>query len=138
MLEAGQVASAASGRNGGQCNNGLSHDFGGMVAARGVDVARAYYRDFSNVVTTIETIVREEGISGDFVRGGKVRLAAKPQHVAALESSVDMLRKDVDPDVTFLDRSAAWQEADSDHFHGGMLFPRSVSMHMGRFGRGLA
>ncbi|NHN85471.1 FAD-dependent oxidoreductase [Acetobacter musti] len=138
VLEAGRVAQAASGRNGGQCNNGLAHDFGAMAATRGMDVAKAYYADFDKAVTSVERIVREERIDCDFLRGGKLKLAAKPEHVAKLEASAALLRKEIDPDVEFLDRAATQAEVASDVFHAAILFPRSASLHVGRFGTGLA
>ncbi|MFS3136963.1 NAD(P)/FAD-dependent oxidoreductase [Gluconacetobacter sacchari] len=138
VLEGARVAQAASGRNGGQCNNGLAQDFGGMVAAYGLERARAFYRDFDDAVTTVETIVRDEAIDCDFLRGGKLKLAAKPEHVAKLEASAKFLRREVDSDVAFLDVAATRREVASDSFHGALLFRRSASMHVGRFGAGLA
>ncbi|GBQ27898.1 FAD-binding oxidoreductase [Gluconacetobacter azotocaptans] len=138
VLEAGRAAHAASGRNGGQCNNGLAQDFGSMAGAYGLDRARAFYRDFDDAVTTVETLVRDEGIDCDFSQGGKLKLAAKPEHVAKLEASAELLRREVDADVTFLDAAETRREVASDTFHGALLFRRSASMHVGRFGAGLA
>ena len=46
VLEAGRVMGEASGRNGGHCNNGLSHDFGSVAERFGVERAREMYRAF--------------------------------------------------------------------------------------------
>jgi cation diffusion facilitator CzcD-associated flavoprotein CzcO len=37
LLEAGRVVGEASGRNGGQCNNGTAHDYGALSARFGKD-----------------------------------------------------------------------------------------------------
>ncbi|WP_264817731.1 NAD(P)/FAD-dependent oxidoreductase, partial [Acidomonas methanolica] len=138
VLEAGRAVQAASGRNGGQCNNGLAQDFGSMAGAYGLDRARAFYRDFDAAVTSVETLVRDEGIDCDFRRGGKLKLAVKPAHVAKLETSAELLRREVDADVVFLDAAETRREVASEAFHGALLFRRSASMHVGRFGVGLA
>lgn len=138
VLEAARVMQAASGRNGGQCNNGLSHDFSAMVAQYGLDRARTLYHDFDDAVTTVEDIVRTEAISCDFTRGGKLKLAAKATHAAGLAATAARMRAEVDPDVEFLDAHAIQGEIASPLFHGGLLFRKSASMHVGRFGAGLA
>ena len=79
LLEAGKVAAEASGRNGGHCNNGLSHEFSGVAARFGVERAREMYRAFDAGVDLVESLVKSEGIDCDFVRSGKLKLAAKPR-----------------------------------------------------------
>jgi len=71
VLEAGRVAAEASGRNGGHCNNGLSHDFSGVAARFGVERAREMYRAFDSGVDLVESLVRSEKIDCDFTRSGK-------------------------------------------------------------------
>src|SRR5689334_896953 len=54
VLEAGRVIGEASGRNGGQCNNGLAHDYGVLAASIGSERAKAYYRAYCAAVDTVE------------------------------------------------------------------------------------
>lgn len=138
VLEAGRVIGEASGRNGGHCNNGTSHDYGGLVATFGRERAFALYRAFDNAVDTVEALVAREGIDCDFQRRGKIKLAAKPAHFAKLEQSAAMMRGDVEPDITVVPPSQMRSEIGSDGFYGGIVLPRSAHMHMGRFGVGLA
>lgn len=138
VLEAGKVASEASGRNGGHVNNGLAHSFTGAVSQLGLEQARALYRAYDAAVDTVERIVREEGIDCAFRRSGKVKLAAKPQHFDALKRNAELMAREVDPDIALLDRSEAAAEIGSGAFHGGLLSRRSAMMHVGRFGQGLA
>lgn len=137
VLEAGQVAGEASGRNGGQCNNGMAHDFAGVAAAEGLERARAYYRAFDAGVDAVERLVGEEGIECGFRRCGKLKLAAKPEHAGKLARAAELLAREVDPDVRLLSRDDLCGEVGSPAFHGGLLFPRSAKLHMGRFGVGL-
>lgn len=138
VLEAGKVAGEASGRNGGQCNNGMAHDFAGVAAAEGLERARAYYRAFDAGVDAVERLVGEEGIECGFQRCGKLKLAAKPEHAAKLARAAELLAREVDPDVRLLSRDDLHGEVGSPAFHGGLLFPKSAKLHMGRFGVGLA
>jgi glycine/D-amino acid oxidase-like deaminating enzyme len=137
VLEAGQVAGEASGRNGGQCNNGVAYDYPGLVARFGEAKARAMYRDFDAAVDAVERIVREEAIACDFVRSGKLKLAAKPKHYAVLASTFEALRE-IDEGMELVAPERIRDEVDSASFHGGLLQKKSAQMHMGRFAVGLA
>lgn len=138
VLEAGRVGGQASGRNGGHCSNGVAHDYSGLVARFGEAKARAMYRDFDAAVDSVEAIVREESIDCDFIRSGKLKLAAKPQHFAGLVRTYEALGREVDTGMELVERSRLSGEIDSEQFHGGLLQKKSAQMHVGRFGVGLA
>jgi len=138
VLEAGRVVGEASGRNGGHCNNGLAHDLGSLAARLGIERASALYRAFDAGVDTVEALVASEGIDCNFTRTGKVKLAAKPGHFAKLQKSAELLQATVEPDLVVVQPGDIRREIGSDGFHGGLVYPRSAHMHMGRFGVGLA
>jgi glycine/D-amino acid oxidase-like deaminating enzyme len=138
LLEAGAVASEASGRNGGHCNNGLATDLGALGAQLGMDRARALYRAFDDAVDRVEAVVAEERIDCDFTRNGKMKLAAKPEHAEKLARGAELLAREVEPDLRLLSRAELRQEIGTDAFYAGLVLPRSASMHVGRFGVGLA
>src|SRR6266702_8442539 len=94
LLEAGKVASAASGRNGGHVNNGTAVDFGGLVEKLGLPAARALYHAYDAAVDTVERIVREQQITCDFHRCGKIKLAAKPEHYEKLARGFELLHRE--------------------------------------------
>jgi glycine/D-amino acid oxidase-like deaminating enzyme len=138
LLEAGQVANAASGRNGGMCNNGFAQDYGGLSSLLGREKANLLYRAFDAGVDKVEAIVREEGIDCHLKRVGKLKLAAKPEHYDRIARSQALLAAEVDPDTAIVPRSAMHAEIGSDRYYGGMLFKKSAALHMGQFGQGLA
>jgi glycine/D-amino acid oxidase-like deaminating enzyme len=138
LLEAGQVAGGASGRSGGHCNNGTAADLLGLAQRLGADEARRYYAMFDEAVDFVEAVVREEQIDCQFVRNGKIKLAAKPSHVEAMKRGADYLAREVEPDLVWLDKAQLQSEVCSDAFHAGMVLPRSAQMHVGRYGTGLA
>ena len=138
VLEAGRVANAASGRNGGMCNNGFAQDYYGMSTKLGVERANALYRAFDAGVDKVEAIIAEEGIECHFKRVGKLKLAAKPEHYDKLVRAQALLAEQVDPDTRMVPRHEMRTEIGSDHYHGGLLFGKSAGMHVGKFGQGLA
>jgi len=137
LIEAGRIAGEASGRNGGQCNNGIAGDFAALTTRFGRERATALYRAFDTGVDRVEAIVAEEAIDCDFTRNGKLKLADKPEHVAKLARAAEVLAQTVEPDIRLLARDQLAGEIRSEAFHGGLVFPRSASLHMGRFAAGL-
>src|SRR4029079_18067769 len=127
VLEAGdRVAAEASGRNGGHVNNGLAVGYAQVAAKVGVERARGWYRAYDDAVDTVERIVRDEAIDCDFLRHGKLKLATRPNQLAALQRSAERLIADrVDTDVEVLDAARARTEVQSERFHGGLLYRRS-------------
>jgi glycine/D-amino acid oxidase-like deaminating enzyme len=138
VLEAGRVATQASGRNGGHVNNGTAVDVGGLAQKYGLDAARALYHAYDDAVDTVERIVREQQIQCDFRRSGKIKLAAKPEHYEKIARSFELLNRDIDPETDLIPRARIRDEVGSDLFHGGLLHRKSAQMHMGRFGAGIA
>ena len=138
VLEAEHVGAGASGRNGGQCNNGFAQDFSAVEARFGFDKAVALYRAFDAAVDTVERLVAEERIDCGFARTGKLKLAAKAAHCDKLERARDVLHRGADPDAVFVPRNALAGEIGSARYHAGLLLPKSGSLHMGRFVVGLA
>ncbi|QGP81049.1 NAD(P)/FAD-dependent oxidoreductase [Sphingobium sp. CAP-1] len=138
LLEQGRVAGEASGRNGGQCNNGTAHDYGALSARFGKDIAKAYYRVHCDAVDMVERIVTAEGIDCAFRRCGRVKLAAKPAHYDKLVRAHDLLRAEVDDNVRLVPPERIRDEVGSDAFHGALIQTTSAQLHPARFGVGLA
>ena len=84
VLEAGRIASEASGRNGGQCNTGVAQDFASLAARVGLEQARGFYRAYESAVASVESIVTRHQIDCDLVRTGKLKLAAFPVKLRAI------------------------------------------------------
>lgn len=138
LLEAGRLGGCASGRNGGMCNNGFAQDYAGMVGRLGAETAERLYRSFDAAVDTVERIVGEESIDCDFERVGKLKLAAKPAHYDKLARSQELMARSADPDCYMVSRQDLRGELGSDRYFGGLMFPKSAAMHVGKFAHGLA
>ena len=138
LLEAGRIISEASGRNGGHCNNGLSHDFSSVAKRFGVERAREMYRAFDAGVDLVEKLVASEAIDCDFTRSGKLKLAAKPAHFDKMRRAQEVLAREVDADTAIIEKADLAAEIRTDRYFGGLLQRRSGAMHVGKFGVGLA
>ncbi|MEJ1129834.1 FAD-binding oxidoreductase [Variovorax sp. CCNWLW225] len=138
VLDAGNVGSAASGRNGGMCNNGFAQDYCALSGKLGRERANMLYRAFDAGVSKVESLIAEEGIDCDFKRVGKLKLAAKPEHYDKLARSQALMAKECDPDTHMVTRAELRSEIGSDQYFGGMVFGKSAGMHVGRYGHGLA
>ncbi len=141
VLEAGErVAAEASGRNGGHVNNGLAVDYADVAAKVGVERARGWYHAYDAAVDTVARLVREEAIDCDFMRHGKLKLATRPNQMAALERSARApgRRRRGQRRRTARRGAACAPRCRAISFHGGLLYKRSGQMHMGRFAHGLA
>ncbi len=138
VLEAGRIIGEASGRNGGHCNNGLPHDYTAFAERFGAERARVFYQAYGAAVDAVEQIVQEESINCDFHRRGRLKLASKPGHFEKLVKTHDVLRANVDSQVSLLTPDRMPEEVGSEAFHGGLIQSTSAQMHMGKFGVGLA
>ncbi|MBO0904116.1 NAD(P)/FAD-dependent oxidoreductase [Jiella sonneratiae] len=138
VVEARHVGYGGSGRNGGHLNNGLAHSYVAAKQHLGESRAKALYRALDDSVDTVEKIAREEAIDCSFRRAGKLKLASKPQHFAAIASNFEAVHREVDPDTALLSAADLRGEIGSNAFHGAMLSKKSAMMHMGRFVTGLA
>ncbi|PDS76766.1 FAD-binding oxidoreductase [Rhizobium sp. L43] len=138
LLEAEHVGYGASGRNGGHLNSGHFASFGAARQHLGEDRARRLWRAYDDSIDMIERLIEEEKIACDFRRGGKLKLASKPSHVGTLQAMTEEIRREVDPSAEWLTREDLRKEVVSDAFHGGILYPKSAMMHMGRYANGMA
>ena len=139
ILEAGDVIGEASGRNGGQCNNGTAQSFSDLVKGHGIEQAKCFYQAYNQAVDTIEALIKREEIDCDFSRNGKLKLAAKPAHFEGLKQAAQLLKTEgVDPNVELLTAADLSSEISCDGFYGGLLYPDSAKLHVGKFGHGLA
>ena len=106
LLEAETIGNAASGRNGGMCNNGFAQDYAACVGQ-----ARHARRPTGSTAPSTLAWTRssgsspEEGIDCNFARVGKLKLAAKPEHYDKLARAQELLARHVDPDTEMVRRA---------------------------------
>lgn len=138
LFETGQIMGQASGQNGGQCSTGVAQDFASLSASIGLDKARQYYLAYADAVNSLRTLITTEQLDCEFRESGKLKLAAKPEHAEKIFKTCALIKKEVDPDVSFLDAEALKNEIQSDQFFGGMFQQNAIQVHVGKLGVELA
>ncbi|RJS91838.1 FAD-binding oxidoreductase [Salinisphaera sp. Q1T1-3] len=138
VLDAGPVIGEASGRNGGQCNTGLAHDYAKIIQTHGRDTAMRFHQAYSAAVADVERLVIDENIDCDFRRCGKLKLAAKPRHYENLAAAHRLMNDGFDAKTELFDAARVRDEIGSAAFHGALLMPDAAQLHVGRFGVGIA
>ncbi|MGY6768511.1 NAD(P)/FAD-dependent oxidoreductase [Komagataeibacter sp. NFXK3] len=138
VIDEERVIGKASGRNGGHVNNGLAGNYGMACDKLGVATAARLYKVLNRAVDTVERIVTENAIDCHFRRCGKLKLASRESHMPSLRADQARIALDVDPDSRLLEANELGDEIGSSRFAGGVLYPHSGQMHMGKFGIGLA
>ncbi|CAM3654646.1 Gamma-glutamylputrescine oxidoreductase [Vibrio aerogenes CECT 7868] len=138
LFEATAIMEQASGQNGGQCSTGVAQDFSALSATLGLDKAKRYYTAYSNAVDALRNIITEEQIECEFRESGKLKLAAKPQHAEKIFNTCELIQREVDPNVRFLDAEGLKTEITSGQFYGGMVQDNAFQIHVGKLGVGIA
>jgi glycine/D-amino acid oxidase-like deaminating enzyme len=138
VFEAGQIGRGASGRNGGFCTVGAAVGFGLMRKRYGSEVARQFWAISRAAVDLVAETLKGEGIDADFVRCGRIRLAAKPGHAERLAKEADCLSREVNYPCRFVPAHALDELIGYGRFHGGLLDEGSACLHPAKLLFGLA
>jgi len=88
LLEAGEVAIGASGRNGGFCAASLTHGFSNGKSRWEKDLATLIRMGEENL-DGIETTIKEFNIDCDFIRSGEIHVAVEEYQIAALNEEIE-------------------------------------------------
>jgi glycine/D-amino acid oxidase-like deaminating enzyme len=129
VLEAREIASGASGRNGGFALRGAAPAYDDARRRLGPQRAQSLWR------LTERYLDRLESLAGDaFRRAGSLRLAADPAERSELEAEYQALRED-GFDAEWLDELS---EPLAGRFHGAILHPRDGALQPARWVRRLA
>jgi len=117
VLEAGRIAWAASGRNGGFCDASLTHGEANGRARFDAEFDQLQAWGLQNL-DEIEATVARYGIACDFERTGELVVATRPHEVAELREAGG----------EFLDRDAIRDEIDSPTYLAGVWNRDSCAM----------
>ncbi len=119
VLEAEEVAWAASGRNGGFCESSLTHGFGNGLARFEPELARLMQMGWDNL-DALEATLQRYAIDAEFERTGELSVATAPWQVEDLREAPEMEAR-YGGKVEFLDRDQVQQKVHSPRFEAGLL-----------------
>jgi len=125
MLEADEVASGASGRNGGFVDASLTHGFGNALEHWPDEISTLLALGHTNLDVIAETVTRL-GIDCDFLRSGELTVAIEPYQVEELHET---LKEAVHYGERYewLEREQVAAQINSPTYLGA-LYNRSVAM----------
>jgi glycine/D-amino acid oxidase-like deaminating enzyme len=140
VLEAEVAGFGASGRNGGWCSALFAASRERIARIAGRQAAVDLHRELRRTVDEVGRVTAEEDIDAQYVKGGTLALATRPEHVPTLRAAVEHeLAWDATPeDVVWLGAAEAAERVQTSPCLGGVFTPHCARVHPARLVRGLA
>lgn len=137
LLEAHEPGWGAAGRNGGQVNAGLKYEPEAATRALGPIHGPRLSQLASAGPDYLFDVIERHGIRCEAERGGTLRAAYHPKHVASLEDSARQWR-DRGVDFRLLDQAEVRAMTGTERYVAALLDPRGGSLNPLGLSRGLA
>lgn len=137
LLEAGKIASRASGRNDGQVLLGLGEHYNRIVSQFGVDGARTLWAFIRDNNSALRETLRDAAVPCDLREAGGLRLAETEHEWTELEEAAGLL----DAEGIAHELIPAEKVGDlipATGFHGGLILPGESVVQPAEMTRGLA
>jgi glycine/D-amino acid oxidase-like deaminating enzyme len=126
MLEAGEVATGASGRNGGFMDASITHGLQNGLARWPGEFPALLAMGMANL-NEIEATIQHLGIECDYLRTGDIGMASEPYQVEKLEEERELsARFDIHSD--FYDRERVQEIVKSPFFIAGLNYPDHAAL----------
>lgn len=135
ILEAGEAASGASGRNGGFLDASLTHGFSNGLSRWRHELRVLLSLGLQNL-QEIEATLARYGIECDYIRSGDVNVATEPHHVAGMREELEEAAP-FGMDLQFLERDQVQQVVKSPIFIAGLRNPDVALVNPARLAWGL-
>ncbi len=135
ILEAGEVASGATGRNGGFMDASITHGFSNGYARWKKELPALLALGLQNLKEIEETLARL-GIECDYIRTGDVDVATEPHHIAEMKEELE-LAAPYRTNFRFLDRDEVQEVVKSPLFIAGLKKPDSALVNPAHLAWGL-
>jgi len=135
LLEAGEIAIGASGRNGGFCAASLTHGFSNGKSRWEKDLATLIRMGEENL-DAIEATVREFNIDCDFIRSGEIHVAVEDYQIAALNEEIEEAAQ-YGMKAKFLTQSEMQARVHSPSYLAGVHEPSVAMLNPARLAWGL-
>ncbi|HKF24662.1 MAG TPA: FAD-binding oxidoreductase [Candidatus Acidoferrum sp.] len=137
VLEAENVGWGASSRNGGMVLSGLKLGVATLIERYGREAAQRMYQASLESIDAVEQIVREEGISCDFLRCGHLEVACKARHFEEFRRRAATIEREFGRRLTIVEKKDLPAEIGSPIYHGGMVDEASAGINPARYVAGL-
>ena len=139
VLEAAELGSGASTRNGGAVSGGVNigKGFTGKSAAINGERAARLLSDASDAFALIERLIAEERIECHWEKPGRFVGAWTRRHFEAQQQRLSLLNMAAQSGAYMVPRDEQRAEIASNYYHGGMVVERSGKLHPALYYKGL-
>lgn len=138
LLEAKNIGSGASGRNGGQVCQGLNVSHKALCQKVGKEHADQLWDMSVESVDLVKSLIKEHNIECDF-KPGLLHVASKASHVDEIRDAVEYKNTTLKYDhVSYIDAKAVSDVLGTSHFHGGEFYSKGGHLHPLNYALGLA
>jgi gamma-glutamylputrescine oxidase len=138
VLEAAEIASGASGRNGGQVHSGHRREQDYLEKVVGRDDAMALWRLAEDAKAHMKALIADHAIACDF-RPGMLTVDHKARYVPHSRAHVEtMATRYGYPHLEFVDKDALAAMLGAQGYHGGVLDRDAGHLHPLNFALGMA
>ncbi len=138
LLEAGTIASRASGRNDGQVLLGLGEHYNRIVGQFGAEQARMLWSFIHENNRLVKENVESLGLDAALVQGGGLRLAETEHEAHEFHEAAEAMRAEDLPFVLHDEASLREKLPPAVGFHGAMELPGEAVIQPARFVRAIA
>jgi glycine/D-amino acid oxidase-like deaminating enzyme len=126
LLEGGEIASGASGRNGGFMDESITHGMQNGLARWPEEYPQLLALGMANL-DAIEGTVKRLGIDCDYLRVGDVAAASEPHQLEDLQEEVELAKR-FGIDCEYYDRERVQEIVKSPFFIGALNRPRASAL----------
>lgn len=137
LLEAGGIASSASGRNGGQVMRGFAKGPDVLISKLGRADAKMLCDLSLDAIAMMKARISAHAIACDYT-DGQLSAAIKPRHMDELKAERDIWASLGHDDMTLLDTQETQKLVKTQLYTGGLLDDKSGFFHPFNYAQGLA
>ena len=135
ILEAGEAATGASGRNGGFMDASITHGFSNGLSRWPREFSTLLKLGFENL-NEIEETLKRHNIECDYIRTGEIGVATEPHHVDELKEELEEAAP-YNVNFQFMDRDEIKQVVKSPIVIAGLMNPDSSLVNPAQLAWGL-
>ena len=135
ILEGGEIAIGASGRNGGFMSASITHGFSNGLSRWPNELPELIELGLKNL-DEIEEIIQRLGIECDYIRSGAIDLASEPHQVKEMEEELEE-SKPFNMNYTFFDRDEVQSIVKSPIYIAGIKKPGTAMINPAQLAWGL-
>jgi len=137
IIEANEIGSGCSSRNGGQISTALKPQYDNLRRKVGGQLAYDILKEGHNSLQWIGDFVKDEAIDCDFEVCGRFYAAHAPGQFDILARSIENPPKGLETDAYVVSKAEQQVEIDSPDYHGGVVYPRHAGLDPGAYHKGL-